>query len=247
MAQTSLIISTLKKTLKSHGKTYADVAKHLELSEASVKRMFAQQSFSLNRLDAICQMMEMEITELIQQVNDSTARQITELSDDQEKQLVSDIELLLVTISVIHHWTLQDILATYTFTEAQCIQHLAKLDRLNIIELLPNNKIKIKVSPNFKWRKNGYIQRFFRENIESDFFNSRFDMPQEKLIVLNGMLSQESNAIFQRKLERLAREFDEMTKEDSSLPLGKRFGYTSVLAVRDWRFSVFEQFKQSDL
>jgi len=247
MAQTSLIISTLKKTLKSHGKTYADVAKHLELSEASVKRMFAQQSFSLNRLDAICQMMDMEITELIQQVNDSTARQITELSDDQEKQLVSDIELLLVTISVIHYWTLQDILVTYTFTEAQCIQHLAKLDRLNIIELLPNNKIKIKVSPNFKWRKNGHIQRFFRENIESEFFNSRFDMPQEKLIVLNGMLSQESNAIFQRKLERLAREFDEMTKEDSSLPLGKRFGYTSVLAMRDWRFSVFEQFKKSDL
>ncbi len=246
MAQTSLIISTLKKTLKSHGKTYADVAKHLELSEASIKRMFAQQSFSLNRLDAICQMMEMEITELIQQVNDSTARQIDELSDDQEKQLASDLELLLVTISVIHHWTLQDILKTYTFSEAQCIQHLARLDRLNIIELLPNNKIKIKVSPNFKWRKNGHIQRFFRENIESEFFNSRFDQPQEKLLVLNGMLSQESNAIFRRKLERLAREFDEMTKEESSLPLGKRFGYTSVLAVRDWRFSVFEQFKKSD-
>jgi DNA-binding Xre family transcriptional regulator len=127
MAQTSLIISTLKKTLKSHGKTYADVAKHLGLSEASVKRMFAQQSFSLSRLDAICQMMEMKITELIQQVNDSTARQIDELSDDQEKQLASDLELLLVIISVIYHWTLQDILKTYTFSEAQCIQHLVKL------------------------------------------------------------------------------------------------------------------------
>ncbi len=103
MAQTSLIISTLKKTLKSHGKTYADVAKHLELSEASIKRMFAQQTFSLNRLDAICQMMEMEITELIQQVNDSTARQIDELSDDQEKQLASDLELLLDESSGVLH------------------------------------------------------------------------------------------------------------------------------------------------
>lgn len=244
MAQTSLIISTLKKTLKSHGKTYADIALHLDLSEASVKRMFAQKSFSLSRLDAICQMMDMEITELLQQVSDSTARQITELSDEVEKELVSDIELLLVTISVIHHWTLEDILDMYNLTEVDCIQHLAKLDRLNIIELLPNNKIKIKVSPNFKWRKNGHIQRFFRENIESDFFRSTFIQSQEKLIVLNGMLSQESNAIFQRKLERLAREFDELTKDDSSLPLGKRFGYTSVLAVRDWRFSVFDHFKK---
>lgn len=244
MAQTSLIISTLKKTLKSHGKTYADVAEHLELSEASVKRMFAQQSFSLQRLDAICQMLEMEITELIQQVTDSTARQITELTDEQEKEVVSDIELLLVTISVINHWTLDNILDTYILSEAQCIQHLAKLDRLNIIELLPNNNIKIKISPNFKWRKNGYIQRFFKDTIEAEFFKSKFALQEEKLIVLNGMLSPESNALFQRKLERLAREFDEMTKEDSSLPIGKRLGYTSVLAVRDWRFSVFDQFKK---
>lgn len=244
MAQTTLIISTLKKTLKSHGKTYADVAKYLELSEASVKRMFAQQTVSLNRLDAICQMLDMEITELMQKVNDSTARQISELSDEQEQQLVSDRELLLITIMVINNWTLEEILQAYNFTEAQCIQHLAKLDRLNIIELLPNNKIKIKISSNFKWRNNGHIQRFFRESIESEFFNSKFSKPEEKLVVLNGMLSQESNAIFQRKLERLAREFDEMAKEDVTLPLSERLGYTSVLAVRDWRFTVFDVYKR---
>jgi len=244
MAQTTLIISTLKKTLKSYGKTYADVAKYLELSEASVKRMFAQQTVSLNRLDAICQMLDMEITELMQKVNDSTARQISELSDEQEQQLVSDRELLLITIMVINNWTLEEILHAYNFTEAQCIQHLAKLDRLNIIELLPNNKIKIKISSNFKWRNNGHIQRFFRESIESEFFNSKFSKPEEKLVVLNGMLSQESNAIFQRKLERLAREFDEMAKEDVTLPLSERLGYTSVLAVRDWRFTVFDVYKR---
>lgn len=245
MAQTQLIISTLKKTLKLHGKTYAEVAKHLQLSEASVKRMFAQQTFSLSRLDAICHMMDMEITELMQMVSDSTARQINELSDEQEQQLVSDIELLLVTISVINHFTLDEILESYTLSETQCIQHLATLDRLNIIELLPNNKIKIKISPNFKWRKNGYIQKFFRENIETEFFHSRFALPQEKLIVLNGMLSQESNAIFQRKVERLAREFDEMATEDSNLPIGERIGYSAVLAMRDWRFSVFDRFQKN--
>ncbi len=244
MAQTNLIISTLKKTLKSHGKTYADVAKHLKLSEASVKRLFAQQTFSLNRLDAVCQMMEIEISDLIQEANNTTARQISELTIEQEKEIANNLELLLVTILVINHWCMNDILEFYDFTEAQCIQYLAKLDRLNIIELLPNNHIKIKVSPNFKWHKNGHIQRFYRDTIEAEFFNSKFILDEEKLIVLNGMLSPESNIIFQRKLERLAREFDEMAKDDSVLPLGKRFGYTSILAVRDWRFSVFDTFKK---
>ena len=37
MAQTSALIGILKKLLRRHNKTYADVALCLELSEASVK------------------------------------------------------------------------------------------------------------------------------------------------------------------------------------------------------------------
>ncbi len=59
------------------------------------------------------------------------------------------------------------------------------------------------------------------------------------------MLSKESNALFQRKYERLAREFDEMASADSTLPLGERLGYTAVLAMRDWRFSVFDRFQRT--
>lgn len=245
MAQTSLIIETLKKALKSHGKIYADVAKHLGLSEASVKRMFAQQTISLKRLDAICHMMDLEITELVQQASDATALQIEELSDEQEKEIVGDIELLLVTVCVMHHWTLEDILKAYKLSEARCIQLLAKLDRINIIELLPSNRIKVKVSPNFRWREHGHILRFFQKNVEAEFFNSSFALPQEKLIVLNGMLSDESNATFQRKLERLAREFDEMTKEDCPLPIRQRKGYTSVLAIRNWQYSLFTHLRRT--
>ncbi len=45
--------------------------------------------------------------------------------------------------------------------------------------------------------------------------------------------------------ERLAREFDEMASADSTLPLGERLGYTAVLAMRDWRFSVFDRFQRT--
>ncbi|MEJ2426311.1 MAG: XRE family transcriptional regulator, partial [Candidatus Thiodiazotropha sp.] len=36
MAQTQQLITALKRTLKAHGLTYADVAERLDLSEASV-------------------------------------------------------------------------------------------------------------------------------------------------------------------------------------------------------------------
>ena len=50
MGQTRELVAALKTELKAQGKTYADVAAALELSEASVKRIFSQQNFSLERL-----------------------------------------------------------------------------------------------------------------------------------------------------------------------------------------------------
>jgi DNA-binding Xre family transcriptional regulator len=65
MGQTRELIGTLKAALKSQGKTYADVARELGLAEASVKRIFSQQSFSLDRLDRVCHMLGMEISDLV--------------------------------------------------------------------------------------------------------------------------------------------------------------------------------------
>ncbi len=65
MSQTAALIDTLKKTLKANGLTYRKVADKLKLSEASVKRLFAGQNISLNRLEQICQLMDMEISDLV--------------------------------------------------------------------------------------------------------------------------------------------------------------------------------------
>ena len=52
------------------------------------------------------------------------------LSIEQEKEITQDLILLLMTVSVLNRWTLQDILAFYKFSESECIQKLARLDKL---------------------------------------------------------------------------------------------------------------------
>ena len=66
MPQISPLIKALKKQLKAHGYTYLDVASLLDLSEASVKRLFAEENFTLQRLESICHMVGIEISELVQ-------------------------------------------------------------------------------------------------------------------------------------------------------------------------------------
>ena len=243
MAQTTPLLDTLKKALKAHGKTYADVARQLDLTEASVKRIFSEKHLSLQRLDRICQMLDMEITDLVMMMSENTSR-TTQLTQEQEQEIANDVELLLVAVCVLNRWAMEEIMQHYDISETCCIRHLAKLDRLKIIELLPKNRVKLRVAPNFSWLENGPIQRFFREKVESDFFNSRFDRDTEQMIVINGMLSRNSNAVFQRKMERLAKEFDELNNDDTSLELGERFGTTVVLAMRQWKYGVFEKLRK---
>ena len=238
MAQTAALLDALKKSLKAHGKTYADVAAALGLSTPSVKRLFAEQALSLQRLDSICAMLNMEVTDLLQQLADDSWH-LQQLSDEQEREIASDMLLLLVTVSVLNRLTVDDILERFHIDQHECVRKLAWLDRQGLIDLLPKNRIKLRVASNFAWRPDGPIQRFFQQKLSAEYFSARFAAAGERLMVLNGLLSDASQQQFQRKLERLAQEFDELNREDASLPIEQRPGYTVVLAMRPWVFGVF--------
>ncbi|MEE9494559.1 MAG: helix-turn-helix domain-containing protein [Gammaproteobacteria bacterium] len=243
MSQTNAIVDALKAVLKSQTKTYRDVATALEISEASVKRLFSEQSFSLQRLEQVCSLLEISVAELTQQA-EGGSRYVSRLSIEQEQQIAKDISLMLVTACVLNRWSLKDITSHYTLSELDCIQLLAQLDRLQLIDLLPGNHIKLRIAPNFSWHPNGPIQQFFQDRVASEYFNSRFTRDSEKLLCLNGMLSINANAAFQRKLEQLAKEFDSLNNEDASLPISKRHGTTVVLAIRQWEYGLFAEFRR---
>ncbi len=238
-SQTRQLLDTLKRALKAHGKTYADVALALGLSEASIKRLLTSDQLSLARLEDICQIMDMDLAELFRQMAESDS-QLQQLSTEQEREIASDLLLMLVTVCVLNRWTMAEIISFYHVDEPTCIQKLAHLDRLNIIELLPKNKIKLKIAPNFSWLESGPIQQFFQQRIASEYFASTFKGDNECLLVLNGMLSKPSHQEFQRKMKRLAREFEALNREDVGLGLGNRHGSTVVIAMRDWNYGLFK-------
>ena len=132
MAQIPALISTLKKQLKAHGKTYADVARVLEISEASVKRLFSEQNFTLQRLEAICHSIDTDLLEL-SQLTASEQPQLRQLTVEQEQEVISDIKLLMIALNVINGYSFQDLIEELEIDEHQCVQYLAKLDRLKII------------------------------------------------------------------------------------------------------------------
>ncbi|MDX2465374.1 MAG: helix-turn-helix transcriptional regulator [Porticoccus sp.] len=244
MAQTEALIDTLKQALKSHRLTYAQIAQKLDMSEANIKRMFASKRFTLDRLEEICQLMQMELSDLFQLYEESR-QHITQLTLEQEKELVNDDKLLLVAVSVRNRLSFDDIITNYQISETECIRYLAMLDKLKIIDLLPNNRIKLRIDDDFRWLPNGPIDRFFEQQIKNQFLKSRFKGDLEQRLFLFGLLGDSSTQIIMNKMQNLAKEFTDLHRQDSKLPLEKRHNIGFMLAMRPWDLEVFQPLRQT--
>jgi len=243
MAPSSALVEAIKRELRARNLTYARVAQHMQLSEATVKRLFSQQNFTLERIDQICELMGMEFSDLVRAVPARSAA-ISELTYEQESEFVANPKLMLVALLALNYWKFEEILARYDLTEAECIRLLARLDRLKFIELLPNNRYRLLVSQAFSWIPDGPIQRFFKEHASRDFLDSRFDREEEFFVLSNGALSRSSVVGLLNRLRTVANEFAEMRASDSPIPAVDRIGITLFLAARRWEPGFLGRFRR---
>jgi DNA-binding Xre family transcriptional regulator len=243
MTQTRLIVDTLKQELRKQGINYRQVAQTLDLSEASVKRLFAESSFTLARLGQICELLHLEVSDLIHQM-ERNVDLTHQLTLEQETELVADIKLLLMAHFLMNKLQFTEIIEIYDISETEGIRLLAKLDRMKIIELLPGNRVRLMISKNFTLLPGGPIQRFYEKVVQSEFFHSSFGADGEFRIYVSGMFSRDANAEIIRKIKRLAEDAHELEEDSESLPLNERFGCSLIMAIRPWEVNVFDQLRR---
>ena len=240
MSQTQQWLLSLKHHLKGQGLTYKDVARAIDVSEASVKRLFSTQSISLARLEQISHFAGLSLTQLAELAQTATWQQST-LTWQQEERIVQDLTVLMTAVSVLSGFTYSDLIAQYELTPAQALRALAKLDGIGLIELLPKNRLRLRVSPTFHWLPGGPIQQYFLSSVAQDFLSSNFKQEDEKLLVHNGLCSQSTNKKIQQRMAQFIREVNALILEDAPLPMKDKFGNTLVVALRRWQFSGFKQ------
>ena len=244
MAQKNALIKILQQALKSKGLTYADVAKGLNMSEANIKRMFSAKRFTLDRLEDVCQLMHMELSDLFQLYEESRQR-IAQLTEEQEEQLVGDLKLLLVAVCVRNRMIFDEIIETYALSDTECIRYLAKLDKLQLIDLLPHNRIKLRIADDFRWLPNGPIERFFEKQIQGHFMRAGFNGAGQCRLFLTGPLSDRSHQMLMNKVRALANEFAELHRQDSGLARDKRQNIGLLIALRPWEFEAFQSLQRA--
>ncbi|MDI1308404.1 MAG: helix-turn-helix transcriptional regulator [Methylotenera sp.] len=234
MQQTPLLIVTLKKALRANNVTYKILADKLGMSESSIKRIFSEESLSLQRLEQICALINMDLSDLVQMMNRDKPR-ISELTEEQEQVATADMRLLGVAFLVVNGWAFNNILAHYPIKPADLVHYLLVLDKLRVIDLEPNNRIRLLISPNFSWRKNGPIQRALSQTVQKDFMEGDIESSGGQQQFVSGMLSATSRDEISKHLERLCLLFNELKHQDQRLPLSLRTGFSMATTLRPWR------------
>ena len=90
MSESALIIEALKRSLKTRGLTYRDLATKVGLSEASIKRVFSEETFTLERLETMCVAIGVSLSELVRIAADSRESRSQYLTLEQEQLLAGD-------------------------------------------------------------------------------------------------------------------------------------------------------------
>ncbi len=239
MQENQVLTDTLKRCLHSAGMTYRDVAVALGLSEASVKRVFSKGTFSVKRLEQVCALMDMRIGDLCRLADKLHSDRRTTLSLEQETALVESAELLRYFYRLLSGWAVADINQAHDLDELRAIRLLAHLDRLRLIELQPENKVRMLVGPHIAWRDDGPLWSRYADAVQADFMSpGSFRGENVAFHFETGELSFGSLDILRRKLAKLSREFLELVELDSTLRPDQRFHVGLMMGLKPWLFSL---------
>jgi len=244
MGTATSIVGAIKQQLRLQGITYQALARRLKVSEPTVKRDLARGDFSLSRLEQICNVLGMTISQLAD-MQPSRDMLLTRLTEQQERALTTNPKLLLLTYLIVNQWKLDEITNTFRFGENDLVSLLIALDQLGIVRFRPPRRVQLLTARNFSWRKDGPVHEFFLQRVVPEYLRARFDGPGDEFHFVGGTLSQASLSRFKSSLNRLAAEFEELARRDAKLPLTERNGCTALLAVRNWEFSEFTRLRRA--
>ena len=233
----SPLISTLKRVLKMRGVTYADLAEKIALSEASVKRLFSQGTFTLERLEQVCAALEIDVFELAKLGRGEQAK-AEQLTVKQEHVLAKDRVLLGVFYLAYNGWQIDDMVAKYDLSKPQIFSLLRKLDAAGVLDLLPGEKVRMKITRNLRLRRRGPIELAYGRAVVGDFLSPEFDRVGGMFRFEFRELSNASFEVMKRKLERIADEVHEFAELDSMLPSAERQTVGIAVGIRPWTVSM---------
>lgn len=234
MPHTLKIIAVLKTILKAKGMSYKELGKKISLSEASVKRIFSKNTFTVSRLLEICEVLEVSFFQLAQMSETLETAGIGVLNEEQEQAFCANEELMAFYYALLKGVTRSRLTSEFGFSKEDINKYLLKLDRLNLLVLQTNGEFKIKTSRQVRWLATGSLMKKYGKALQEDFFNHAFHGENDFLRFIPARLSASSIQRFNKKLLSLLKNFEDLQMIDEEISADLSEDTALFIAFRKW-------------
>ncbi len=240
MSETSALIETLKRILKSKKITYASIAQELNISEASVKRTFSEGSFTLERFGKICALADLTITEVATLTKSSHDDDRYQYTIEQEEFFAENPKYLAFFDMLIRLGSVRKIVAVRPhFTDRKIATYMKQLDKMGLIERLDGEKFRFRVSRHVVWITNGPLRKKFLPLAKNDFVQHPFSDANSSFEFSSVQLSAGSIEKIVAKLKELATEIRYVADLEKKINVDTS-DYGFMICMRPWKFDLLE-------
>lgn len=168
--QGQAIRSFLKLQLKLRKWTYREFAKHLMVSEISVKRWMTKQDIPLETLIRFGELLNFSVVGLING-NFQDARHFQFYTAEQESFFVANPRAALVFLKLLTRSGLETARRSVRATEGEFRGLIRSLENVGLLEHWPSDKIKMRLRGPFRWQDNGKMMSHYFPRLRDSLFH----------------------------------------------------------------------------
>lgn len=173
------ILSELRRELKGRGLRVSRLAEELDVAEPTVWRWLRGEGLTLDRLDEICAIADLDVRDLLARGDDERQESFTLA---QERVLAADRGLALVFFAVLHGAQNRDLEQEFGLPADRLSSHLERLKRLGLIEIPARGRIRLKVRRSVRWRRGGPLSVAFERTVKPLFMSMDFGSPEARYV-----------------------------------------------------------------
>jgi len=244
MDQTAKLLDTLKAYLKSRDITYRNLAQRLRLSESSIKRVFSEKTLSLKRLERILQSLDLDFYDLAHMSRRQDGDSAEALSPQQEERLIQNPKMLIFLHFLIQKWKVEQIRENFDYESHEITNILLELDELRLIDLHPHNQYKVLISNTQLWNRKSPFMKKYKEMLQNGFLSHDFEDKNERFLFSPCQLSEDSQRILLKEIDRLLRRFKELTETDAGPQQPGLEQSGMMIAFRPWLVPLLESLRR---
>jgi len=244
--QRDSLFGVLKQVVKTRGYTYAKLASAMNCSELTLKRLFKDKDCKMSRLQEICAIVGMSLADLVD-MQERMSSSAQYLPRSTEQAMADDPKIFVFLLLLVSWLDIKRIAIECNLTESQIYQQLRALEKLGVIELQADNKVKYLVSLPIRWRLDGPLNGLIKQanmryicHCIDEAANANYAFSSA-----SRLMSAESAAQIQESLGQLKRDFDYLATQDQMFHPSDQLIHTKLVYAMG-PFPILDIFRPDD-